>query len=70
MVTANEVTQDPDDMEKCDNFCCSIEGNKKTSVCVNPHPSVLTPPPYNNKRDYKGDTQDKKLDSHTPDSDV
>ena len=30
----------------------------------------MTPPPYNNKRDYKGNTQDKTLDSHTPDSDV
>ena len=35
----------------------------KKTVCVTPHPSLKTPPPYNNKRDYKGDTQDKKLDS-------
>ena len=70
LVTANEVTQDPDDMEKGDNVGSIIEGTKKTSVCVTPHPSVLTPPLYNNKRDYKGDTQDKTLDSHTPDSDV
>ena len=70
LVTANEVTQDTDDMEKGDNVGSSIEGTKKKSVCVTPHPSVLTPPLYNNKRDWKGDTQDKKLDSHTPDSDV
>ena len=69
-VTANEVTQDPEYMEKGDNVGSIIEGTKNTSVCVTPHPSVLTPPPYNNKRDYKGDTQDKTLDSHTPDSDV
>ena len=51
LVTAHEVTQDPDDMEKGDNVGSSIEGTKKTSVCVTLHPSVLTPPPYNNKRD-------------------
>ena len=48
----------------------SIERSKKTSVCVTPHPSIKTPTPYNNKRDYKGDTLDKTLDSHTHDSDV
>ena len=57
-------------MEKGDNVGSSIEGTKKTPVCVTPHPSVLTPPSYNNKWDYKGDTLDKTLDSHTPDSDV
>ena len=70
LVTAHEVTQDPNDMEKGDMVGSIIEGTKKTSVCVTPHPSVLNPPPYNNNRDYKGDTQDKTLDSHTPDSDV
>ena len=70
MVTAHKVTQDPDDMEKSDNVGNSIEGIQKTSVCVTPHPPVLTPPPYNNKQYYKGDTLDKTLDSHTPDSDV
>ena len=49
LVTAHEVTQDLDDMEKGDNVGSSIEGTKKTSVCVTPHPSVLNPPPYNNK---------------------
>ena len=56
-------------MEKGDKVGSSIEGSKKTSVCVTPHPSLKTPPPYDNKRDYKGDTLDKKLDSHTHDSD-
>ena len=42
----------------------------KKTVCVTSHPSLKTPPPYNNKRYYKGDTQDKKLDSKTHDSDV
>ena len=69
LVTAHEVTQDPDDMEKGDIVGSSIEGTKKTSVYVTPHTAVLTPPPYNNKQDYKGDTIDKTLDPHTADSD-
>ena len=56
LVTAPEVTQDPDDMEKGDKVGSSIEGSKKTSVCVTPHISLKTPPPYHNKRYYKGDT--------------
>ena len=32
---------------------------------MTPHPSGLTPPPYKNKRDYKGGTNDKTHDSHT-----
>ena len=32
---------------------------------MTPHPSVLTPPPYKNKQDYKGGTNDKTHDSHT-----
>ena len=57
-------------MKKYDNVGSSIEGTKKTSVCVSPHISVFTPPPYNNNKNYKCDTQYKKLDSHTPDSDA
>ena len=48
----------------------SIEGNKSTSVYVIPHLSGLTPPPYNNKQDYKGGTQDKTIDAHKHNSDV
>ena len=57
-------------MEKCDKVGSSIEGSKKTSVCVTPLLSLKTPPKYINKRDYKGDTQDKTLDSRTKDTDV
>ena len=57
-------------MEKGDKVGSSIEGSKKTSVCVNPHLSLNTQPKYINKRDYKGDTLDKTLDSRTKDSDV
>ena len=66
----NKVSQDPDDTNEDDKVGSSIEGTKKTSVCVTPHRSGLTPPPYKNKRDYKGGTNDKKNDSHTPDSGV
>ena len=37
---------------------------------MTPHPSGLTPPPYKNKQDYKGGTNDKTHDSHTHDSGV
>ena len=61
----NKVTQDPDDTNENDKVGSSIEVTKKTSVCVTPHWSVLTQPPYKNKRDYKGGTNDKTNDSHT-----
>ena len=51
LVTAHEVTQDPDDMEKGDKVGSRIEGSKKTSVYVTTHPTLKTPPPYNNKQD-------------------
>ena len=53
-ITGNKVTQDQDETNKEAKVYSSIEGTKQTSVCVNPHPSVLTPPPYKNKQDYKG----------------
>ena len=64
-ITGNKVTQDQDDTNKEAKVGSSIEGTKNTSVCVNPHPSVLTPPPYKNKQYYKGGTNDKTHDSHT-----
>ena len=70
LVTANKVTQDPYDMKEDDNIGSSTEGTKKTSVCVTPYQSGLTPPPYNNKQDYKCDTQDKTIDAPKHDSDV
>ena len=66
----NKVTQDPDDANKEAKVGSTIEGTKQTSVCVNPHQSVLTPPPYKNKRDYKGGKNYKTHDSHTHDSGV
>ena len=70
LVTAPEVTQDPDDMEKDDKVGSSIEGSKQTSVCVTPLLSLKTAPKYINKQDYKGDTHDKTLYSRTKDTDV
>ena len=70
LVTAPEVTQDQDHMEKGDKFGSSIEVSKQTSVCVTPLLSLKTPPKYINKRDYKGDTHDKTLDSRSKDTDV
>ena len=46
-----------------------IEGEINPSV-LTPHPSVLTPPPYKNKKDYKGGTNDKTRDSHTNETSV
>ena len=63
LATAHQVTQYPDDMGKGDKIGSNIEGSKKTTVFVTPHPSLKTPPPYNNKQDYKGDTPDKTIDS-------
>ena len=70
LVTAPEVTQDQDDMEKDDKVGSSIEGSKQTSVCVTPLLSLKTPPKYTNKRYYKGDPHDKTLYSRKKDTDV
>ena len=43
-ITGNKITQDQDDTNKESKVGSSIEGKKKTSVCVIPHPSGLTPP--------------------------
>ena len=37
---------------------------------MTPHQSVLNPPPYKNKRYYKGGTNDKTNDSHTHETGV
>ena len=55
-------------MEKDDKVSSSIEVSKQVLVCVTPHLSLKTPTPFNNKRDYKGDTHNKTLDSSTKDT--
>ena len=66
----SKVNQDPDDTNKEAKVVSSIEGTKQTLVCVTPHPSGLTPPPYKNKQDYKVGTNDKTNYSHTHESGV
>ena len=57
-------------MEKDDKVGSRIEGSKQTSVCVSTLISLMTPPKYINKRDYKGDTHDETPDSSTKDTNV
>ena len=39
-------------------------------MCDSTHPSGLTPPPYKNKQDYEGGTNDKTRESHTRETGV
>ena len=64
-ITRNKVPQDQDDTNKEAKVGIRIEGTKNPSVCVTPHPSVLTPTPYENNQYCKGGTNDKTHDSHT-----
>ena len=65
LLTAPKVTQDQDDMGKDDKVSISIEGSRQESLCVSPHPLLNTPPPFDNKQDYKGDTHDETPDPST-----
>ena len=56
-ITGNKITQDQDKIGKEAKVVNIIEGTKI--------PSILTPPPYKNKKYYKGGTNDKTRDSHT-----
>ena len=56
-ITENKITQDQDNIGKEAKLGGSIEGTKI--------PSILNPPPYKNKKDYKGGTHDRTRDSHT-----
>ena len=67
--TRNKLTQDQDNIGKEAKVGSSIEGTKNSSV-LTPHQSVLTPPPYKNKQDYRGGTNDKTHDSHTRETGV
>ena len=61
-ITGNKINQDQDNISKKSRVGSSIEGTKI--------PSVLTPPPYKNKKYYKGVTNDKTRDSHTRETSV
>ena len=56
-ITGNKITQDQENISKEVKVVSSIEGTKI--------PSILTSPPYKNKKYYKGVTNDKTCDSHT-----
>ena len=60
-----QVPQDEDDTDKYNKVSSSVEVSRQTSVCVSPQPLLNTPPQFDNKRDYKGDTHDEKPDSST-----
>ena len=62
-VKALQVTQDEYDLDKDNKVSSSVEGTRLTSVRVYPHPLLDTPPKFDNKRDYKGDTHDETTDS-------
>ena len=68
-ITGNKITQDQYNLSKEAKVGSSIEGGKDPSV-FNPHPSVFNPPPYKNKQYYKGGTNYKTRDSHTPETSV
>ena len=65
LVKALKVTKDEYDTDKDNKVSSSIERSRQKSVCVSPHPLLNTPPRFDNKRDYKGDTHDETPDSST-----
>ena len=50
-------------MDKDNKVSGSVEGTRLTYVCVSPHPLLDTPPKFDNKQYYKGDTHDETPDS-------
>ena len=56
-ITGNKITQYQYNKSKETKVGISIEGTRI--------PSILNPPPYKNKKDYKGGTNDNTCDSHT-----
>ena len=64
-VKALKVTQDEYETDKDNKVSSSVEGSRQKSVCISPYPLLNTPPPFDNKRDYKGDTHDESPDSST-----
>ena len=65
LVKAPKVTQVEYDLDKDNKVSSSVEGTRQTSVLVSPHPLLNTPPQFDNKRDYNGDTLDDTPDSST-----
>ena len=59
----HEVTQEETDLDKDKKVSSRVEGTGLTKMHVTPHPLLYTPPKFDNKRDYKGDTHDETPDS-------
>ena len=59
----HEVTQDETDFDKDKKVSSTIEGRGLTTMHVTLHPLLDTPPKFDNKQDYKGDTHDETPDS-------
>ena len=64
MSTNNENSNNEYDSEKDDKFSSSVEGSRQEYVCVSPHTLLNTPPTFDNKQDYKGDTHNETPDHH------
>ena len=56
-ITGDKITQEPDNQSKKAKVGSSIEGTKI--------PSILTPPPHKNKKDYRDGTNDQTCDYQT-----
>ena len=59
----HEVTQEETDLDKDKKVSSRVEGTRLTTMRVTPHPLLDTPPKFDNKRDYKGDTHDETPES-------
>ena len=61
MITGNDSTQEPDNPSK---------KSKKYSIIDENNNNLKTPPPYKNKQDYVGGTNDKTRESYDSPSDT
>ena len=55
----HEVTQYKTDFDKDKKFSSRVEGRGLTTMNVTSHPLLDTPPKFDNKQNYKGDTHDE-----------
>ena len=60
MIIGNEINQEPENQSKKEKVDSSID-EKKLNL-------KLIPPPYKNKHEYVGGTNEKACDSHTRES--
>ena len=65
LVKGHKVTQEEYDLDKDNKVSSIVEWTRLTTIRVTSHPLLDTPPKFDNKRDYKGDTHDETPDSST-----